>query len=75
MLTVAAGYNGLVQPPGARMILARPSRDEQSATAAEAAGIVAIVMVALGPFIGFALGRSASKRRSRDTANRGTSSS
>ena len=46
----------------------------QAATAAETAGTVAIAMVVLGPFIGFAIGRSASKHRSREAASRDTSS-
>jgi hypothetical protein len=37
-----------------------------AATAAAAAGITALVMIVLGPFVGFAVARSVSKHRSRD---------
>jgi hypothetical protein len=38
-----------------------------AATGAATAGITALVMIVLGPFVGFAVARSVSKRRSRGT--------
>jgi len=44
-----------------------------AATGAAAAGITALVMIVLGPFAGFAVARSASKRRGHDAATRDAS--
>ena len=39
-----------------------------AATGAAAAGVTAIVMIVLGPFVGFAVARSVSKHRGRDAS-------
>ena len=53
MLTVAARYHGLVQPPGARMILARPSRcGEVDAAARRAFGEGPMAITVTGSFVG-----------------------